>query len=307
MKLPLYSINAVGRHRRDMGDIDALAKSIEEIGLLHPVVVTREHVLVAGERRLAAARQLGWEEIDVTIVSGFTEARERLIAERDENTCRKDFTPSEAVALGESLKPLLRSEAKDRQRDGGKAAGRGRPKQVGETFAKLSGNRTPRTSDVLGEAVGMSSRTYEKAVAVIKAAEEDPEQYAPLVEEMDRTGKVKPAYDKIKMRSERSPIAVERNGGKKRPTFTPGTKKHAIVAKKNYERLGILFGQTQAIADGIEAINVDAAMTVLDPDDATAWVEDARRTTAALRNLSLRLRMEASRARSAATPGQAET
>lgn len=44
-----------------------------------------------------------------------------LIAERDENTCRKDFTPSEAVALGRKLEELEKPAAAERKAEAGKA------------------------------------------------------------------------------------------------------------------------------------------------------------------------------------------
>jgi ParB family chromosome partitioning protein len=47
------------RHRKDMGDINGLARSMREVGLLHLPVVTSDGILIAGERRLAAARALG--------------------------------------------------------------------------------------------------------------------------------------------------------------------------------------------------------------------------------------------------------
>jgi ParB family transcriptional regulator, chromosome partitioning protein len=56
------------RHRRDLGDIDSLARSIAEIGLLHPIVIRPDGVLIAGERRLAACKALGWSEIPVRIM-----------------------------------------------------------------------------------------------------------------------------------------------------------------------------------------------------------------------------------------------
>jgi ParB family chromosome partitioning protein len=37
------------RHRRDLGDVASLAKSIDAHGLLHPVVVTPDGRLIAGE------------------------------------------------------------------------------------------------------------------------------------------------------------------------------------------------------------------------------------------------------------------
>ena len=48
------------RHRRDMGDLDALARTIRDLGLLHPVVIRPDVTLIAGERRLCAAKLLGW-------------------------------------------------------------------------------------------------------------------------------------------------------------------------------------------------------------------------------------------------------
>ena len=39
-----------------------------EIGLLHPIVIRPDGKLIAGERRLRAAKLLGWTEIPVTVV-----------------------------------------------------------------------------------------------------------------------------------------------------------------------------------------------------------------------------------------------
>jgi ParB-like chromosome segregation protein Spo0J len=65
---PITSIKIGKRHRRAMGDIAALAASIEAIGLLHPVFITPEGKLIAGERRLLACKHLGWMNIPVTVV-----------------------------------------------------------------------------------------------------------------------------------------------------------------------------------------------------------------------------------------------
>jgi hypothetical protein len=86
------------RHRQDLGDIAALAKSIKKLGLLQPIVVTPDRCLIAGRRRLEAVRELGWERAPIHVVDGMDVALKALRAEHDENTCRKPFTPSEAVA-----------------------------------------------------------------------------------------------------------------------------------------------------------------------------------------------------------------
>ena len=43
----------------------------------------------------------------------------------------------------------------------------------------------------------MSGPTYRKAEVVVEAAEEDPETFGPVADEMDKTGKVEPAYQKV--------------------------------------------------------------------------------------------------------------
>lgn len=66
---PVASIIVGKRIRQDMQDLDALAQSIAEIGLLQPIVVSQHDELLAGERRLRACRDiLGWTEIPVRIV-----------------------------------------------------------------------------------------------------------------------------------------------------------------------------------------------------------------------------------------------
>ena len=90
------------RHRRDLGDIDGLARSIAEIGLLHFPVVRPDGLLIAGERRLAAYRLLGWTEVPVHIV----DLDEVIRGEFGENACRKNFDPSELVAIYATLSTL---------------------------------------------------------------------------------------------------------------------------------------------------------------------------------------------------------
>jgi ParB/RepB/Spo0J family partition protein len=118
--LPLAAIRVGARHRREFGNLDSLARSIADIGLLHPVVVTPNGFLIAGERRLRAAAQLGWSEIPITEIDLDAVVR----GEFAENTERKDFTLSEAVAIKRALEPRERDAAKERQREhGGTAPG----------------------------------------------------------------------------------------------------------------------------------------------------------------------------------------
>ena len=56
------------RLRRDLGDVAALAASIRDLGLLHPIVISQSGRLLAGQRRLEACRSLGWLSVPVTVV-----------------------------------------------------------------------------------------------------------------------------------------------------------------------------------------------------------------------------------------------
>jgi hypothetical protein len=182
------------RFRQDMGDIEALIQSIQQVGgLLQPLVVNDDGHLIAGRRRLEAVRQLRLQHVPVHIVHTGTDALMLLQMERDENTCRKDFTPSEAVALGKAIEDLEKPQAKKRQAEKLK---KGNAPPVVENCPHGEGKG--KTRDKVAEAVGMSGRTYEKAKRVVEAAEENPEEFGAVKEEMDRTGKVDPAYEKVK-------------------------------------------------------------------------------------------------------------
>ncbi|TLP92692.1 chromosome partitioning protein ParB [Nesterenkonia salmonea] len=103
------------RHRTDFGDIDELAASIAREGLLQPITITPEGLLVCGARRLAAIRQLGWRKVNVWVRSGISDKLGHLLAEQDENTLHKPLTQQEAAALYRELKQLLAEDAERRK------------------------------------------------------------------------------------------------------------------------------------------------------------------------------------------------
>lgn len=192
LTLPLSDIKIGSRFRKDMGDVASLAESISAVGLLHPIVVTEGKRLVAGLRRIAAAKVLGWDGIAATVVKSLDEAAKKIRAERDENTCRKEFTPEEAVNAAEAIEPLERKAAEARQAEGQKAGGRGR-KKLGAESAPSKG----KARDKIAAAVGVGRDKLAKERAVVAAARADP-KLRPLVDEMNRTGKVDRAHRSLK-------------------------------------------------------------------------------------------------------------
>lgn len=203
-KLPLAEIKVSKRFRKDLGDVADLAKSIEAVGLLHPIVVDSEFRLIAGGRRLKAVKSLKWRGVPVQVVSTLSDATLALVAERDENICRKELLPSEKVALGKELEKRFRPEAKKAQVEGGKAggkiAGKGRKKDDRVPEKNGKSKHENETSTQVGSALGLSGRTYDKAKAVVDSGDEE------AIEQMDRTGKVGPAFNQVKQKQKRKEL-----------------------------------------------------------------------------------------------------
>ena len=59
MEINIYEIRIRDRIRKELRDIDDLAESIKEIGLIQPIILTKDNELIAGHRRLLACKKLG--------------------------------------------------------------------------------------------------------------------------------------------------------------------------------------------------------------------------------------------------------
>jgi ParB family chromosome partitioning protein len=102
MQVPINDIIVKKRIRRNMGDIDVLAESLKRHGQISPIVISKKNVLIAGGRRLEAAKSLGWRTINAVILENSTELS-RLELEIEENTQRRDFSMDE---LADATKKL---------------------------------------------------------------------------------------------------------------------------------------------------------------------------------------------------------
>lgn len=92
--------------REDVGDVDELAASIRESGLLQPIVARRHGtalVVVAGHRRLAALQRLGVDVTEVLVVKDMRPA-DVLAAMLIENGQRRDLDPIEEARAYDRLR-----------------------------------------------------------------------------------------------------------------------------------------------------------------------------------------------------------
>ena len=94
MLIPIEDIKVKKRIRKEVGDVSTLAESLKRFGQISTIVITKNNILVAGERRLEAARSLGWRTINAVVAEVDDEAT-KLEYELEENIQRRDFTKEE--------------------------------------------------------------------------------------------------------------------------------------------------------------------------------------------------------------------
>jgi len=102
MLIALDSIIVKTRIRRDLGDIEGLMASLKKHGQLTPIIVNRNNELIAGFRRLQAAKRLGWKSIEAVILDRPSQ-QQKLEIEIEENVQRQDLS---AEDLAEGLMRL---------------------------------------------------------------------------------------------------------------------------------------------------------------------------------------------------------
>lgn len=83
--------------RRRLSGTADIAASMAEVGLINPISVTSEWVLIAGLRRLEAAKSLGWDTIAAVVKP--IEGLQAELAEIDENIVRNEPNALERADL----------------------------------------------------------------------------------------------------------------------------------------------------------------------------------------------------------------
>lgn len=256
------------RVRRDMGDISSLAASMKNHGLLHPVVVKSDGTLIAGQRRIEAARMNGWTEIPVTVI----DVADLISAERDENTERKDFTPTEAVAIGRLIEEEHRLKIEAQRHVLSVAAGKmSAAKRLGST-PDLNGIPVAvgEAGAVAADAVGMSRMTYYRAKQVVEAAEQEPERFGDLPEKME-SGKINTVHEEMRAR---------KAGAKGRnPALS---KMRHLLPNREIERATVSL-------EGICEVLKQLKVSDLDADKREAWAKSLRKSASIIKSTARRI------------------
>ena len=109
MDVAISKIVVGDRFRKKYGDIDDLAISIQDKGLLHPLILDDSLNLIAGGRRLAAMKQLGWNRT-AAIIRKAKSKIDSLEVELLENVMRLDMEWQERTALVKKINSLYETK-----------------------------------------------------------------------------------------------------------------------------------------------------------------------------------------------------
>lgn len=188
--IALDTITVADRIRKENGDIDALAQSVRERGLINPITVMEQtgdkYVLIAGLRRLNAVRSLGETVIRATILSPM-EADEMLMLEIAENEQRKEFTITERLEYAERIMMIETEKSKQRMLGGVRIEDTADPVAI-----RPQGGATGRTRDIVAKKAGFTSNQQMRRAAMV--ADKCPE----LLEEIDKKAMtISGAYEKV--------------------------------------------------------------------------------------------------------------
>lgn len=163
--IPVSHID-VGASRRVLSRpaVKELAASISEIGLLSPIAVARvgdAYELIAGRHRLAAAKQLGWQEIPAVLVE--LDDVNRRLAEIDENLIRNDLSDLERAEHLATRKRLYLLKHPETKRGGD----RGNQHTGGRQTEIIS------FSQDAAEKIGVTDRSIRQDVQIAESIPED--------------------------------------------------------------------------------------------------------------------------------------
>jgi DNA modification methylase/ParB-like chromosome segregation protein Spo0J len=100
------------RVRKDFGNLDELCNSITSVGLIQPIVITRDLQLIAGERRLRALKKIGVTVLPHGKLFIFNDEQDRLklqAMEIEENVKRKELSWQETILAKKRLLEVMQT------------------------------------------------------------------------------------------------------------------------------------------------------------------------------------------------------
>ena len=168
----------IGSNRRDldMNFVEELAQSIQEFGLMHPIIVNMEYTLIAGLHRLEAVKLLGWGKIQCTVMD--LRGLQAELAEIDENFIRNPLSEREKCKILSRRKKIyeeIHPETKyggDRKSEKIKSARCGLDFVPAKSFAQDAAEKLGISPSSVERRVRIADRVTPEAMAAFDNADE---------------------------------------------------------------------------------------------------------------------------------------
>jgi N6-adenosine-specific RNA methylase IME4 len=263
--ITLFAIDAISfplHRKRTLGDVTGLAKSINELGLLHPITVTPSGTLVSGRHRVEACRLLKWNVIPAVVVT-LNELHLELV-EIDENLIRNELTAlerAEHLKRRKDLYETLYPETKhggDRKSSEAKSSGQ-------------DGHLKERFTKDTAAATGTSERTIRREVQI---AERIPEDVRDALRDTPAADNQADLLKLSKLKPEQQQEVVEQIKSGKAESLKDAT---AIIAnEKRVQNLADISANSAPLDDGSKPVPV----VLVDPpweydfEPVDAWSND---------------------------------
>jgi len=120
--LAINSITIKRQLRENNGNLSTLENSIRKLGLLFPIIVDFNNVLISGKRRLEACRNAGITKIPALKLDIDADSMTALDIRSDENLCRQPLSSKELEKHIQIKKSLMTGKS---------------PKRVSGIFSKI--------------------------------------------------------------------------------------------------------------------------------------------------------------------------
>lgn len=175
------------RIRKNVGFLDSLERSIQQVGVLQPIGITIDKHLIFGGRRLQACKNLGLVTIPSRIFDiAADDPVTALRMEREENEHRVDLTPSEKVEIAMRIEGIKGNRQGQRTDLKPESKNQELPQNIAEVKPGIE------SRDIAAKAVGMNRETYRQAKAVVDSGNKE------LISQMDTGEKsINAAYKEI--------------------------------------------------------------------------------------------------------------
>lgn len=200
--LKLSDIKLSSEYLRVETDVTSLKKSVENVGLIHPVTINEDYELLAGARRFQAVRELGWDEIPVHVVDRDVLVQElisidenlvrcplnKLELERFLNRGREIFealnpTASKVNLSAEDLSPEEKQQQKEREDNEKDSFAAVTSEKIGlsKTVIKSAIKRDALASEAVKHARGQGELNATTTNEIIRLDKQAQEEILPLV------------------------------------------------------------------------------------------------------------------------------